>query len=147
MASEDWRKIDIDALTEAHITEEDLLPALDPVSYETIVSISQQVRTYLSSGKFQEALELVLDNPPYVSDPKAKEAHTSTALEVLISIKTNHNLSQLSSIIKQLNSEQQDTLVKYLYKNMSSEFGQKQGTILLTWFEKTVEVTGLGPIA
>ncbi|RLV91032.1 Actin-related protein 2/3 complex subunit 5 [Spathaspora sp. JA1] len=147
MASEDWRKIDIDALTEAHLTEADLIPDLSPTSNETIVGISQQVRQYLSTGKYQEALSIALDNPPYVSDVQSKELHSRTVFEILCSIRNNHNLNQLTDFITKLNSEQQDTLIKYLYNNMSQDFGQKQGGLLLNWFEKTVEVTGLGPIA
>lgn len=63
---------------------------------------------------------------------------------VPLKITTTSMTCRISS--KQLDSNQQDTLVKYLYKNMSTSYGAKQGGLLLHWFEKTVEVTGLGPI-
>ncbi|EMG50096.1 Actin-related protein 2/3 complex subunit 5 [Candida maltosa Xu316] len=149
MASEDWRKIDIDALEpENHLTKEELLPSDLPfVSYDTIQSVAGQIRSNLSSGQFQQALVLGLDNVPYSADEKTKELHSQTIFEVLCSIRNNNNLNDLSKFIKSLNSEQQDVLIKYLYKNMGSSYGQKQGGLLLNWFEKTVEVTGVGSIA
>ncbi|CAG89288.2 DEHA2F13112p [Debaryomyces hansenii CBS767] len=144
---DNWRRIDIDALeTDNHLSKEDLIPDLPPVSNEEILSLSKQCRSALSSGQFLQALTLALDTPPYVSDEKTKELHSETVFEVLCSIKNNHNINDLSNFVKQLDSNQQDTLVKYLYKNMSTSYGAKQGGLLLHWFEKTVEVTGLGPI-
>lgn len=144
---ESWRRIDIDALEpENHLSKQDLIPDLPATSYDEIVSISKQVRTSLSLGQFLPALALALDNPPYVADDKTKDLHAETLFEVLISIKNNHNVNDLSGFVKQLNSDQQDILVKYLYKSMNTSYGAKQGGLLLSWFEKTVEVTGLGPI-
>jgi actin related protein 2/3 complex subunit 5 len=144
---DNWRRIDIDALeTDNHLSKEDLIPDLPPVSNEEILSLSKQCRSALSLGQFLQALTLALDTPPYVSDEKTKELHSETVFEVLCSIKNNHNINDLSNFVKQLDSNQQDTLVKYLYKNMSTSYGAKQGGLLLHWFEKTVEVTGLGPI-
>lgn len=144
---EDWRRIDIDALEpENHLSKEDLIPQLPATSHELVVGVSQQVRQALSLGQFAEALQLALDLPPYVAEERTKQLHTETVFEVLISIKNNHSVSDISGFVKQLDSTQQDTLVKYLYKNMGTSFGAKQGALLLSWFEKTVELTGLGPI-
>lgn len=144
---DNWRSIDIDAYEQdTHLTSEDLVPSLPTTSHDSIQSISQKVRSNLSSGQFNEALSLALDSAPYVSDQKTKDLHTETFFEILCSIKNNHNLNELSTFIKSLNQEQQDTLIKYLYKTMNTSYGAKQGGLLLTWFEKTVEITGLGPI-
>ncbi|KNE00178.2 hypothetical protein QG37_02713 [Candidozyma auris] len=144
---EDWRRIDIDALEpENHLSKEDLVPDLPPVSYEEISTISKQVRQSLSSGQFLPALQLALDNPPYVADEATKNLHAETVFEILVSIKNNHSVNEFSNIVKQLTSDQQDNLVKYLYKNMNTSYGAKQGGLLLSWFEKTVDVTGLGPV-
>lgn len=144
---DNWRRIDIDALeADTHLSKEDLIPDLPPVSHEEIVSLSKQCRSALSLGQFLQALTTALDTPPYVADEKTKSLHTETVFEVLCSIKNNHNTNDLSQFVKQLDSNQQDTLVKYLYKNMGTSYGAKQGGLLLNWFEKTVEITGLGPI-
>lgn len=144
---DDWRRIDIDALEpENHLCKLDLIPQLDTVSYEEIGAIAQSVKQMLSLGKFAEALQEALNTPPYVSDEATKALHTDTVFEVLVSIKNNHNTSDYASFVSQLSSDQQDTLVKYIYKIMSTPFGAKHGAILLGWFEKTVEVTGMGPV-
>lgn len=144
---ESWRTLDIDAYEpDSHLSKEELVPDLPPTSYDSIVKISQEARKSLSSGQFLQALTLALDSPPYVADAKTKELHTETLFEILCSIKNNHQLNELGQFVDQLNSEQQDTLVKYLYKTMNTSYGSKQGGLLLIWFEKTVEITGLGPI-
>lgn len=144
---EDWRRIDIDALEpENHLSKQDLVPDLPPVSHDHIVQVSSQVRLALSLGQFLAALQTALDNAPYVADDATKDLHAETVFEVLLSIKNNHSTNDFSSFVKQLSSDQQDVLVKYLYKNMSRPYGAKQGSLLLNWFEKTVDVTGLGPV-
>lgn len=146
MYGTDWRRIDIDVYDTEHLTKEELVPDLPATSAQEIAGVSRDVRTALSSGQFLEALTLALDHPPYVADEQTKEAHAETIFEVLCSIRNNHNLADLLGFIQQLSPAQQDTLVKYLYKNMSTSYGAKQGGLLLSWFEKTVEITGLGPI-
>ena len=138
MSSEDWRRIDIDALEpENHLTKEELLPTdIPPTSIDQIQSVASQIRSSLSSGQFQLALILGLDNVPYIADEQTKELHAKTIFEVLCSIRNNNNINDLTGFVKGLNKEQQDVLIKYLYKSMSSGYGQKQGGLLLNWFEK-----------
>lgn len=143
----DWRRIDIDALyPDNFLTKEDLVPELPAVSHDAVVGVSRQCRLALSLGQFLVALTTALDMPPYVADEATKALHAETVFEVLCSIKNNHNVGELFNFVKQLDSAQQDTLVKYLYKSMSTPYGAKQGGLLLSWFEQTVEITGLGPI-
>lgn len=124
----DWRRIDIDALEpDNFLTKEDLIPDLPPTSFEVIENISKQCRQALSLGQFLVALTTALDTPPYVADERTKALHSETVFEVLCSIKNNHNVGDLSKFINQLDSTQQDTLVKYLYKSMSTPYGTKQG--------------------
>lgn len=142
-----WRAIDIDALEpENHLSKEDLIPDLPATSYEEIVALSKEIRQSLTLGQFLQALQLALDSPPYVADEKTKDLHAETVFEVLVSIKNNKNINEFSTFVKQLDSNQQDNLIKYLYKNMATAYGAKQGGLLLSWFEKTVDVTGLGPV-
>ena len=144
---EDWRRIDIDALEpENHLSKQDLEPDLPPVSHDEITSIAQKVKQSLSLGQFLPALQTALDTPPYVSDQKTKNLHTETVFEVLASIKNNHNINEFPTFVSQLSSDQQDTLIKYIYKIMSTNYGAKHGALLLSWFEKTVDVTGMGPV-
>ncbi|WPK25018.1 hypothetical protein PUMCH_002317 [Australozyma saopauloensis] len=144
---DDWRRIDIDALEpENHLCKLDLIPQVDPVSPEQAQAVAQSVKQNLSLGKFLEALQTALDTPPYVSDESTKVLHAETVFEVLASIKNNHNASEYGNFVSQLSSEQQDTLIKYIYKIMGMPFGAKHGALMLGWFEKTVDVTGMGPV-
>lgn len=144
---EDWRRIDIDALEpENHLLKQDLIPDLPPVSYDAIVAVSRNVKQALSLGQFLPALQSALETPPYVSDEAAKDLHAETVFEVLVSIKNNHNISDFPNFVNQLDSDQQDTLIKYIYKIMGTTYGAKQGALMLSWFEKTVDVTGMGPV-
>lgn len=145
---DDWRRIDIDALEpENHLCMLDLIPKVDSISHDEVVAVGLSVKQKLSQGQFAEALKAVLDMPPYVSDERTKSLHTETVFEVLASIKNNHNISEYASFVLQLTTEQQDTLIKYIYKIMGTSFGAKHGALMLGWFEKTVDVTGMGPVA
>lgn len=144
---EDWRRIDIDALEhDTHLTKADLIPDLPETPYEQVASNAQEIRLALSLGKFGPALELALSSPPYVALEQTKNLALETVFEVLVSIKNNHNTNDFSGFVKQLSSDQQDVLVKYIYKIMETPFGAKQGALMLSWFEKTVEVTGMGSV-
>lgn len=143
---EDWRRIDIDALeTDKFLTKEELIPQIaNPVDDSTIPAIINDCKSKLTKGQFLECLQLALDNPPYLSPESVKNTYNDLMFEVLCSIKSNN--SDLKPFITKLSSDQQDTLVKYLYKIMSTPTGSKQGGTMLVWFEKTIEITGLGPI-
>lgn len=143
---EDWRRIDIDALEpDKFLTKQDLIPNIpSSISEQDIPQIVADAKSKLSKGQFLESLQLAIGNPPYLLLEQAKNTYTELMFEILISIKNNNG--DVTPFIKQLNDEEQDNLVKYLYKIMSTNYGAKQGGILLVWFEKTIEITGLGPV-
>lgn len=144
---DDWRRIDIDALEpENHLCKLDLTPQLDPVSHADVAAVAQSVKQSLSLGQFLSALQTALNTPPYVADDATKALHAETVFEVLASIKNNHNVSEYGSFVQQLTAEQQDTLIKYIYKIMETPYGAKHGVLMLGWFEKSVEVTGMSPV-
>ncbi|CAK9437374.1 uncharacterized protein LODBEIA_P17520 [Lodderomyces beijingensis] len=144
-----WRSIDIDALDpDSHLAPADLFPtsSVTPAqSHADITDISNQIRTQLSQGNFAAALQMALDTAPYASDDQTKETHARTVFETLCSIKNNN--ADVGVFVKSLSSEQRDTLIKYLYRCMGSTYGQKQGALLLNWFERCVDVVGVGSIA
>lgn len=142
-----FRDIDIDALEGNYMTAVELQPDLPPLSSQEVVQVAHQAKQALLSGHLLPALQLVLENPPYTSEVEAKDSYANIVFDVLVAIRNNSLPSDLANkFVKQLSEEQQDTLVKYLYKNMALPTGAKQGAILLTWFEKTIEVTGVGSI-
>lgn len=143
----DWRRIDTDVYDrETHMSAAELIPNLPATLRDEVTQVSREARLALSSGQFQLALTLVLDMRPYVADVSIKLMHAETVFEVLCSIKNNHLGNDFSSFIKALTLDQQDILIKYLYKIMATLYGAKQGGLLLSWFEKTTEVAGLGCI-
>lgn len=142
---EDWRKIDIDALEkENFLTPQELVPDVSRLNVVDIQPVVVECKNRLTKGQFLQSLQLGLDNAPYISGPNIKSEYVELIFEILVSTKNNNN--DVSPIIKQLSSQQHDTLVKYLYAIMSTNYGSKQGGLLLTWFEKTIGATGLGPI-
>ncbi|AOA61908.1 Actin-related protein 2/3 complex subunit 5 [Komagataella phaffii CBS 7435] len=140
---EDWRRIDIDAYDpDFTLRPEELQPAVPEVPTEVVEQKVQQARTLVSQGKAIDALKFLLQDPPYGADSVAKDIYLLQVIETLSSVKQ----SDISSTIGELDADQQDVLVKYLYKGMGSGEGRKQSGILLNWFDKTIEVAGEGSI-
>lgn len=140
---EDWRRIDIDAFDkDSHIQPEELVPECQPVSAQEVATLQQNINSLVSKGSFSDAISLVTSNPMYGAEPQSKSQLLGAVVDLLSMVKQ----SEISTIVKSLSSEQQNVLIKYLYSGMSSSKGQKQGGVLLAWYDKTVEVTGLGPV-
>ncbi|GMM33866.1 Arc15 protein [Saccharomycopsis crataegensis] len=139
----DWRRIDIDALEEGNrLTAADLVPPAEPVSYEDVAVINQQVKSLLAKGENYDALAYSLSSPPYGGDDQVKALHLSTVFDILKTTKT----SSVAKLVGELSTDEQDVLVKYLYKLMSLPQGQQSSGVLLAWLDKVVEVAGNGPI-
>lgn len=143
---EDWRKIDIDALeTDVFLTKEELVPPTDQtVTPDQVSLVINECKGKLTKGQFLDALRLGLNNPPYLTDELIKSKYNELMFEIFCSIKNNN--ADLTQFIQPLTVEEQDVLIKYLYKIMSTSYGSKQGGLLLNWYVKTVEITGLGPV-
>ncbi|KAH3675800.1 hypothetical protein WICPIJ_009253 [Wickerhamomyces pijperi] len=140
---EDWRRIDIDALDpENNLTLEDLIPEVEPVSQAELQQRVTNLRTLMSKGASKDAISLITEQPPYGADAEGKEQYLNTVIDVLTSTKQ----TEITQIVESLSLEQQNVLFKFLYKGMASQKGQQQGGVLLAWFEKSVEITGLGPV-
>ncbi|KAK9235327.1 actin-related protein 2/3 complex subunit 5 [Lipomyces kononenkoae] len=147
MASLDFRRIDVDALDPENIIEPEFLvpPSianLPPLGVAEIQSVGQYIRGLLSRGDHVGALQAALDQPPYSSTQEIKNIHLATVLELLSTIKS----SDMGWVVEKLTSEQRDTLIKYLYKGMSVPESHGISGVLLAWFEKVIEIAGLGAI-
>lgn len=64
--------------------------------------------------------------------------HAKTlTLQTLVTILNSTKSSEIPNIVKSLNPDQQDTLMKYLYKGMGMPgWGDVSGSVLLGWHEK-----------
>lgn len=142
---DNWRRIDIDAFDpdSGRLTAQDLIPPNEvPVTLEDLQPKISQLRSLSSSGDMSSAVQLAVEDPPYGADESTKTAYFRAVLEALTQVRQ----SDITVIVKQLSPKQQDVLVKYLYKGMSVPEGQKQGGILLAWFEKLTQAAGVNPI-
>lgn len=141
----DFRRIDIDKLNPDNaLTREELVPPQPAVSAQDVSSRGQEARQLLSKGDYTAALQTILQNPPYGGDDETKNLNLKNFIEVISTIKS----SDITPIVEKLSIDNQNVLIKYLYKGMGSPIGQSHGNggVLLTWFEKTVEITGQGSI-
>ncbi|KAI8362572.1 arp2/3 complex subunit [Mortierella sp. GBAus27b] len=142
-----FRKIDIDALEEDAFGQDEIdaqeIEGLPPHEVEAQVNgRAQEVRSLLQRGDTTRALSTSLQNPPYGRGlDAAKARNTITVMEVLNSIKA----ADVAQLVKNLSSEEQDVLMKYLYAGMAVPEQYNPG-VLLTWHEKLTEVAGQGCI-
>jgi len=144
-----FRKIDIDQWDEEKLIEEELYEPYSLPSPQAVArakELEREVRGLLTRGDMMTALRLVLTDPPYGPDhTEAKSIALSTISSIIFSTKS----ADISGLIRQLNQQEQDNLMKYIYKGMETpdETGGNACAILLGWHEKLIEVAGLGSIA
>jgi len=142
-----FRKIDIDAYDEDVLLETELYEA-DPRDPATVLNDAKQkansVRSLLAKGDNQGALQAILSQAPY--GPNVEEAKNLT-LQTVVQILNSTKATNIPVIVKALDSDAQDTLMKYLYKGMGMPgWGEVSGSVLLGWHEKLTEVAGTGCI-
>jgi len=102
------------------------------------------VRSFLARNDISGALTTILENAPY--GPGVDEAKLIT-LQTLLTILNTTKSTEISGVIKGLQLDTQDTLMKYLYKGMGLPgWGDISGSVLLGWHEKLTEVAGVGCI-
>jgi len=102
-----------------------------------------EVNNLLMSGKAADALKVVLQNPPVqTKDDSQKEKATNLVVKVLSSIKS----SEVQSAVQQLEVEEVDVLMKYIYKGFGMGLDGQQCGTLLQWHGKMVEKGGKGCI-
>ncbi|KAI9225286.1 MAG: actin-related protein 2/3 complex subunit 5 [Piptocephalis tieghemiana] len=143
-----FRKIDIDALEAEAFQPSDYLPeaAQAKESPEEAASLAEarqvEVRNLLQRGEAASAVKRSLLDPPYGPDRElAKVTSCKAVLEALAKVKS----TEIPGVIEQLNMDERDLLIKYLYRGWSSPKGVHCGT-LLNWHEKLVEASGIGSI-
>jgi len=120
----------------------------DPRDPATVLNDAKQnantVRSLLAKGDNQGALEAILRQAPY--GPHVEEAKNLT-LQTIVQILNSTKSANIPLIVKGLDTDAQDTLMKYLYKGMGLPgWGEVSGSVLLGWHEKLTEVAGTGCI-
>ncbi|KAG9310980.1 actin-related protein ARPC5 [Chiua virens] len=151
-----FRKIDVDAYDEGRspryrtIRPRSTRPhsSFERCQAETgrcAVRVEQAFRYLFASGETLLALSTVaLDSPPYgLSSEEAKNLTLQTIVSVLNSTKS----TDVPTILRSLSQDEQDTLMKYIYKGMGMPgWGDVSGSVLLGWHEKLTEIAGTGCI-
>lgn len=132
-----FRKIDVDKYDEDVLLEEELID-VDTRSPTELKQIAQQrtveVRSLIGKGDPRGALAVILNDPPY-GDANANLEAKNATLSALLEIFNVTKSSDVAQIVKSLNVEEQDVLMKYLYKGLASpELGAS--AVLLGWHEK-----------
>ncbi|MCJ1274336.1 hypothetical protein MMC21_002131 [Puttea exsequens] len=126
MATANWRTINIDLLdpeSSSNFPTSSLLPSIAPVSASEVQTLAGQIRQLLRGGDTEGALRGALENAPYGGDATAKdkEIHLQTVTGILQSTPASSIPTLLTRIFSSAGGpETLDTLMKYLYKGMSS---------------------------
>jgi actin related protein 2/3 complex, subunit 5 len=69
--------------------------------------------------------------------------HQALTLQTLLTILNSTKSAEIPNIVKSLDQDVQDTLMKYLYKGMGMPgWGDVSGSVLLGWHEKA-RMTGI----
>ncbi|CAB4405132.1 arp2/3 complex subunit [Rhizophagus irregularis] len=141
-----FRSIDVDALDEDILLPDELFAfsngiEIDPeTALNNVKSKEVEVRNLLTRGDTSNALIKAIENPPYgLFTIEAKDLNTQIVMEVLNSTKAT------VEFVKSLATEQQDILMKYIYRGMASP-DLYNSAVLLNWHEKLTEVAGVGCI-
>jgi len=142
-----FRKIDVDVYDEDVLQETELY-APDPRDPAQVLSDTKQkqlgVRSALNKGDITSALTVALDGPPY--GPNVEEAK-NLALQIVVSVLNSTKSTDVPAVLRSLSQDEQDTLMKYIYKGMGMPgWGDVSGSVLLGWHEKLTEIAGTGCI-
>ncbi|KIJ16836.1 hypothetical protein PAXINDRAFT_10547 [Paxillus involutus ATCC 200175] len=159
-----FRIIDVDAYDEDVLTEDELYDP-DPRDPAQILDDTKQqqaaVRSSLNKyvptvpdrpfnhaieyrGDITGSLNMALDSPPY--GPGIEEAK-NFALQTVVSVLNSTKTTDIPNVLGSLAQNEQDTLMKYIYKGMGMPgWGDVSGSVLLGWHEKLTEAAGTGCI-
>ncbi|CED85362.1 Actin-related protein Arp2/3 complex, subunit ARPC5 [Phaffia rhodozyma] len=147
MSDTAFRKINIDqydedTLQDSELFDPDTRSAEEAAAYAT--QVSTQVRQVLGRQDIKGALQLLLSEYPFGVDHDHAKA---TSLQTFVLILNSTKSTDITSTIKSLNPEEQDGLMKFIYKGMEKIEGlDVNPSVFLTWHEKLTEVAGVGSI-
>ena len=134
-----YRKIDVDAYDEDRFIEEE---STDNSAGSALSSRESEVRAFINKGNAKDAVIKALDNPPIASKDQAlKDKNLQIVMDALNSVKS----ADVGAVVKALNSNQVDILMKYIYRGMAFPEKFNSGN-LLAWHASAFEVGGHGTI-
>ncbi|KAH9416095.1 actin-related protein 2/3 complex, subunit 5 [Dermatophagoides pteronyssinus] len=137
--SSQFRKIDVDQFCEDVFKEEDQLDQTSPAGLNVD---EKEISNLINSGKLKEALKLVLNSSPIgTKSQHLRDANFQLVLKVLLSVK----ISEIESICMELNFDEIDILMKYIYRGFELP-SDNSSAHLLVWHDKAFQKGGVGSI-
>ncbi|XP_004347830.1 hypothetical protein CAOG_04005 [Capsaspora owczarzaki ATCC 30864] len=138
-----YRKVNVDAYDEDNYEDES--QAVDNAAQ--VNARDAEVKKLLTGGNTEGALKAALADPPLdAKDQSLKDKSVASVLSVLTATKT----ADIAKIVGNLNPEQIDVLMKYVYRGMNvdgkSKNDENQSGILLAWHAAVFAVGGHGSI-
>lgn len=134
-----FRKIDVDQYGEDLFKDEDQLEASSPGS---LTLDEKEVSNMLNSGKHREALKLSLNSAPIGSKSQfLRDANFNLVLKILLSIR----ISEIESVVNELNFDEIDILMKYIYRGFEVPSDGSSANLLI-WHDKAFNKGGVGSI-
>jgi len=106
---------------------------------QEVQAVKDEVERYLSQGNALKALQSAIANPPNAKDEKVKDLAGATVTQALAAI----GEGDIAKTLNDLNAEEQNTVMKYVYKGMS--LGANCAA-LLKWHSALYERNGAGII-
>ncbi|KAK2464109.1 hypothetical protein APHAL10511_003857 [Amanita phalloides] len=134
-----FRKIDIDAYDEDVLHESDICDPDPRDPSQVVVDAKQKQAAVRSALARQEASPLsTLAQLTHVTLTPGTTLQNLT-LQTLLAILNSTKATDIPSAIKQLTQDDQDTLMKYLYKGMAMPGSvDVNASVLLGWHEKVL---------
>lgn len=143
MSTIDWRRIDVDQYDPENQYEQDDLPDLKPnVTIADINNLTQAIRGLIQRQEVVSGIMTLVEYAPYGAADDVREAFLKSVFELLTSAK----LSDIPGVVKGLDLDTVDVVVKFVYSLMAKEWSLKQSGLLLVWLDKITESVGEGPI-
>ncbi|KXN72605.1 ARP2/3 complex 16 kDa subunit (p16-Arc) [Conidiobolus coronatus NRRL 28638] len=136
-----FRDVNIDIYDEnAYV---DPVQSIDISNVESLTTQKvADVKGLLSKGKAIDALVRSLEDPAYGPvDEELKKQNAKAVIDSLNSFK----ISEIPETLKELNYDQIDLLMKYIYRGLNHPEQFNCGS-LLQWHEKIVETNGISSI-
>lgn len=134
-----FRKIDVDQFGDDLFKEEDNMESSSPGS---LTLDEKEITSMLNSGKQKEALKMAINSAPLGSKSQfLREAHFSLTLKIMLSIR----ISEIEAIVNELNFDEIDILIKYIYKGFEVP-SDGSSAHLLVWHDKAFNKGGVGSI-
>jgi actin related protein 2/3 complex subunit 5 len=135
-SSSAFRKIDVDAFNEDNYRDEDN----EPASAADVAD--DEISALIGQGKPDEAIRKLLSSAPIGNkDQNVKDAALNLMMRSLLAVRQN----QVEGIVKSLDNDQRDILMKYIYRGFEIPSEGSSGQLLL-WHEKVFETGGVGSI-